>query len=714
MKIISNKKNPRGYISLIAVLTISILMLMMMVFAYKRAVNAQATLSDIQTQTDYREKEEAILRSIVAIVPNRAIQAMQDGSDSSADTRAAVSFETLFEDAVEQANARTSISDEFIAQMADERVFRGNSGDSGLADTTLIFKSADGSSGSVTGGLNRNLGTNYPPALNFNGTLSDDDNFPIISTLKQYGSQAAGRVSLSVDDYKNFNLIPYPQIDFGYVQPGELFVAKRNWWAFKMNLAAHDDTLTKLSRYDRTMVLSLYEIPSQLPISAGSFMALGQYANGAAWENVTIAGNVFASRAIVEGETSLDSLASRRGFELSNTTTIGGQIFDGNPFAPGIRETFRLTEGDFFPVSLASESGKAAFVPINRGADFFDRFAHSQETDTVSPTTWNEYSVGAMQCAMRLDITEAVSDLDPTPTEITFSYLRNGTRRTLVLPLDEGPATDLPTGYIPVAPENSSAFFTTPVDVAYGANGSYYFRSSVSGRVWFNNANFGDPLVGTFKHGYFRPRYPFEIKSLPTGRTCVAVYPERFKEFLELFGADSLAINNSLSINVDYINSSTTLTKPSIPSTALDYGVILQECGDLTTYAKGFSLVTNLPLYIGDDFNVVPTTPPAGYTPPNGASYYPPSSLFSPEKRYGVGMDPLAVEFSGQIGSTASEDSAEPIRPLDTRTSSGTTMSASNITMNLSTISHPADLPPITMKNWLIVIEELGREFEEN
>jgi hypothetical protein len=31
--------------------------------------------------------------------------------------------------------------------------------------------------------------------------------------------------------------------------------------------------------------------------------------------------------------------------------------------------------------------------------------------------------------------------------------------------------------------------------------------------------------------------------------------------------------------------------------------------------------------------------------------------------------------------------------------------------MNLTAISHPAELPPITMKNWLIVVEEMNSEF---
>lgn len=697
---------------MLAVVTISILMLSMMVFAYKRAVNAQATLSAVQTQTDYREKEETILRSIVAIMPNRAIQVMQHGSNAFQSRRDEVSFQTIFEEAIEQSNARTSISDEFMAEISEDTLFRGNTGDSALSDKTKIFKPAVGTSGSVNSGLNQDFGSNYPPSLNFSGTLSDDNLYPIISNFKKYGALAEGDVGLSTSTYSDFNLIPYPQINFGYARPGELFLAKRNWWAFKMNLAAHDDTLTKLSRYDRTFVLSIYEIPSQLPISAGSYMALGQYADGSAWQNVTISGNVFASRALVEGTTALEGLSSRRSFSLSNNTTIGGENFTGNPFAPGVRETFRLTEGDFFPVSLSSESGKAAFVPINRGSDFFDRYAHYEEEETISPTTWNEYSVGAMQTAMRLDIAECVSVADRTPTLLYFSFMKNGARDYVLIPLNEGVAAELPVGYLAVAEEGESADFETPVDVAYGAGGEYFYRTNVSGNVIFNDANFGDPIPGTPKKGYFKPLYPFEIKSLPTGRICIALYPERLPAFLALLGADGPEVNNSIALNVDYVNASN-LVIPAIPSTVFDYGVILQECANLTAFTKGFSLVTNLQLNIGDDFNVVSMSPPNGYTPPNGAAFYPPCSLFSPERRYGANLAPFEVEFSGQVGSTASEDAVNPVRPLDTIASTGSTLSAGNVTMNLSTISHPAELPPITMKNWLIVVEEMRNEFAE-
>ncbi len=105
------KKQPSGWVSLLAVITVSISMLTIMLFAYERAINSHGVLADIQIQTDYREKESTILRSIVAITPNRAIRAMQDGSFTVTDqSNNPLSFENIFTDALIQSNARQSIS----------------------------------------------------------------------------------------------------------------------------------------------------------------------------------------------------------------------------------------------------------------------------------------------------------------------------------------------------------------------------------------------------------------------------------------------------------------------------------------------------------------------------------------------------------------------------------------------------------------------------
>jgi len=710
MKNNPHRRQPAGYVSFLMVLSTSSVLMLLTVFAYRRATTAQSIQSTVQLQLDYEEKEEAVLRSIVAIVPNRAIRAMQNQSNTNGNSPA-LRWESIFTDALTLANARQSVSTEVLAAISTGTTPKvANSGDSTLTDPSRIFKRINSDSNYVTPGINATLGNGYPTPLTCADSLdsSRDSTWPIISkTKRQSGSANVWST------YPDFNLVQYPNINFGYATPGQSFVAKRNWWAFSMDLTAHDTGLTKAAKSKRNMVLSIYEIPSQLAISASSFMALGQDASGGAWQNVNISGGIFAGRAIVEGNTGLNSLATRRGVAISANASVGNERFQGaDPFKPGVREEFYLTKGEFFPVSLASESGRAAFIPINRGADFFDRFSHATESSTLSSTTWDNYSVGALQCAMRLDVIQVASATDKTPTSLRFSYLKSGVRQNLTIPLTTGAEPGLPAGYIYCANQNQSYNFgTAVVDVAYGRNSSFAFRNAVTGIITFNNETFGNPLFGTQKFGYFRPSYPFEVKHLPSGKTCIAVYPQRFPAFLTALRADSTTTNHSLVVNVDYTlaSGSALLTKPSIPCTDLDYGVILQECADLTGFTRGFSLVTNLRLYIGGDFNTVATTPPAGYTPTG--LYYPPCSVFSPEKRYGVEVDPLGVSISGQVGSLASESSAEPIRPLESKTLSEVRLPASRVQANLRPITHPSELPPITMMNWLVLLEERKSEF---
>lgn len=703
-----------GFVSYVVVLTTGLMLTLMAAYAYRRAISGQTVQNKVQLRSDYAEKEDAILRAIVAITPNRAIRAMQNGSNSSSSVSDPLRWENIFTEALDLANARTSIDSNLKTQLGITNHKTGNTGDSALGTPSSIFKALNGESGYVSVGINRSLGAGFPPPLSTStsNTISRDPIYPIITSDKVYGTLAQSGVGLNVSTYPNLNLLTYPNINFGYAKPGDPIVAKRNWWGFSVDVAGNDAATTKLARPARDYVLSIYEIPSQLAISASSFMSLGQYSSGEFWQNVSISGGVFAGKAQVESNTALTALASRRGMTMSGNSTIGGQSFANNPFTPGVRESYQVTTGEFFPVSLASESGRVAFVPINRGAEFFDRLAASSETNVLSPTSWNNYSVGASQCAMRLDITQCVSSTDMTPTALRFSYFKNGTRQNLTIPLSTSPYTGLPPGYLFACNENQTYDFgTAVVDVAYGKSGSYAFQTAVTGAVTFNNARFGDPLVGTVKSGYYKPSYPFEIKNLASGRKCIAVYPQRLAKFLAALNADSTAVNHSLAVNVDYTTAtgSVYLSKPSIPCTDLDYGLILQESADLTAFTKGFSLVTNLRTYIGDDVNTVPGTPPSGYTP--SSTYYPPWSLFTPEKRYGVDSDPYGVNMAGQIGSLASDTVANPIRPLDSKTMGGTTLGADKIRVNLRPIQHPADLPPITMMNWLVVLEERRKEF---
>jgi hypothetical protein len=465
MKSNASRHGKPGFASYVLVLTTGAILTTLMVYTYRQAMATHEVQSTVQLRVDYSEKEDAILRSIVAITPNRAIRAMRHGSSASTSVSNPLRWQNIMTESLNLANARTSISSNLLNTLDISDLKSGNSGDSTLTSPNRIFDQITGDTNGtyrttwISAGINRSL-TGLPVPLETQDatTIDRDKTYPIISDDKLHGTLAQGGVGLPVATYPKFNLLTYPQINFGYARPGDPFVAKRNWWAFEMNVAAHDDSVTDASRSKRQFVLSIYEIPSQLAISASSFMSLGQFASGEAWGNVTIDGGVFAGRAEVEGETAFSSLASRRGMTLSDTSTIGGQSFANNPFAPGVREAYQVTQGEFFPVSLASESGKVAFVPINRGADFFDRFSHAAESDTLSPTSWNNYSIGALQCAMRLDIIQVVSADEPDAHQLRFSYLKGGVRA-------ESSTIDLNTsGYTGLPPDISSpATRTRPI-----------------------------------------------------------------------------------------------------------------------------------------------------------------------------------------------------------------------------------------------------------
>jgi hypothetical protein len=74
-------------------------------------------------------------------------------------------------------------------------------------------------------------------------------------------------------------------------------------------------------------------------------------------------------------------------------------------------------------------------------------------------------------------------------------------------------------------------------------------------------------------------------------------------------------------------------------------------------------------------------------------------------------MDPFQIELAGQVGSLASESAVNPVRPLDSVGVSGSAFNANRIKVNLRPIRHPAELPPITMMNWLVLLEERRAEF---
>jgi HEAT repeat protein len=86
----------------------------------------------------------------------------------------------------------------------------------------------------------------------------------------------------------------------------------------------------------------------------------------------------------------------------------------------------------------------------------------------------------------------------------------NAATTTLTMPASAATVTATyknlgPAGYTWSASEGQTVNFVGTVDVAYGANGQFFYLYGVTGSITFNNATFGgDPVSGMVKAGYYR------------------------------------------------------------------------------------------------------------------------------------------------------------------------------------------------------------------
>ena len=638
--------------AVVATLALATSFSIMMLF--QRVIRSHDGQARAQLRVDYAQKEDALLRALVATVPTKAIASMQDGSALSPADK---SWEAIFEQAISLANADHSIDSVTLGSFGIEDLISANSGNADLSVPAIIAP-IRGDSALVNSGtllssdllFDNRYSEKLPDPLSASQVvMSRDEVYPIISEEKQLPSSWAGAALLSTTDYPLYNLIPYPDIRFGYGTPGSPFVAKRNWWGFQVTFGA-DVINIDAPPVTKNYVLSIYEIPSQLPVSAEAFMSVGAHASGSDWTNVSIDGGVFSGKIQTANGFALPdgNISARKSLELGSGTSVQGKTVseDFNDF--GVRESFlSQSVGDLQSTSLSADSGRAAFIPINRGLEFFE-YQSTVETNTLSPTTWDYYSRGAQRCAMKLFVTRVVSALNQTPTEIKLHYRTGGSEA--VITLDRN--TNWPSGGTPA----------------------------------------GDLI-------------PFQTEHTETGRKALVLYIERLPGYLSALGASGTDVNNSLVINPDP-SSDINIKEPEFPSVGTDMALALRASRDLSAYDEGFSLVTNLRLYFADDFNIVAIPQPSGAGLPAGEPFYPAVSLYAPEKRYGTTLKVRPVDYTGQISSLAVGDSA-PIHPLDFRAGTYEQVTPSLINADLKPVRSPAELPPIMLMNWLVVIEEI-------
>lgn len=649
------KRTPRGFAALPMVTFMSIFLLLSLAMVYRSSLIKRDQAAKSQLRIDYHQREEALMRALVASFPTKVVACMK-GNYAASDT---YNWNAIFADAISRAAASEAISADMKEAMGlGTNVRQADVGDDSAATVQSWITSLAGQAGRVTPGIAAyeddftaaGLATKVPPFLKSTPALeAADENRPIVSPEKVYAEQSAGLLA-SVATYAKFNRIAYPNIRFGYAEPGEPFVAKRNWWAFSVRYGQGDAAITK------NYILSLYEVPSQLPIEAATFAEIGQYEGGQAWgANITIEGGVYADSlklnnyvgAAQNGAYGASRLTGRESIELDAPLELDGTTVDNDFDSLGVRESMHASaKSNILPVALSANSGRVVFYPIPSGLTFLNKFVGT-------PTQWDQYKGGAIGCKITVEALAMVSVDDQTPTSIRVKFA-------------------------------TSAGGTQTVVLTRGVN-------------WPTAVEAGGEVI------------PFQTELTSTGRSCVTVYPGLLNSWLLSKGGASVETNNSVHITVDTSANPLTVKALSSPPAEGDMCAIIRKGKNLTSFTKGFSLVSPCRVYIGDDLNEYPlsSVPTDAGFPAGTTTYYPPMSIFAAELRVGTTQNDRLFAHTGQMGSLQSGGTAT-WRPMDMKSGKDDTVHTTDISADLTPLQSPAELPPIHQLNWLVVIEELN------
>lgn len=642
-----NRRHNHGFAALPMVTTLGLMMSLSLAMIFRQTLMDRDQTAQAQLRGDYHQREESLMRAVVSVFPKKAIASMDAGFVASSN----YSWSTIFSEAISLSSVSTTLSPEVLTDLGLSAARNGGVGDQSAATVQSWITSLSGEAGKVTPGTTSyadvfaqpKFAGKVPPLLQASDTLQAADALrPVVGVQKRYSTQSPGLLA-TVSAYPIYNLIPYPNIRFGYAEPGQPFVAKRNWWAFKVNYGNRGASVAKY------YVLSLYEVPSQMPIEASAFAQIGRHQDGTAWNSsaITIDGSVYGDQLDIRGTYGASRINGRRSIDVTGTVELGGLAVDKSFDAMGVREQLQVQTGsDVLPMALSANSGRLSFVPLRPGPEFLSKVAGT-------PTEWQTYSGGGQKCPVAVEAVEMVSLEDQTPTKLRIRFMKvNGTVQEVTLQRESN------------WPQPNEAGGST---------------------------------------------CPFQTEFTTNSRSCLTFHPSLMNAWLVANGGASVATNHSIFFSVDASLSDTVRTLP-YPPTQDDMCVIVRKGKDLREYTAGMSLVAPLRVYVGDDLNnFTAATVPAGSGLPANAEFYPPVSIFAAELRVGTTAFNRPIEHHGQLGSLTT-DGTLAWQPLDMKSGSDDAVHTETISADLKPLRSPAELPPVHQMNWLVVIEEIPQD----
>src|SRR3984893_5552683 len=676
------------------ILTIAIIGLAIIVTAAAfllAARTAQDTERVASAKVDIATREDALIRAIL----QQTAQGMLPGPS----TPGGVNWTTIMTAAVNQVGATTYVDPtEVTTLLGSNVVIPANMGDPG-GSSLGIFQGYQQEVpwGGTTGLANlvnaANATAVQPPQLvwvsNANISASTATTNPQQFLL---GSQMSASGSSATSPSGRWGTIPFPNIRFGFMRPGDSMVVRGGWWRIPVVSQTTQGGLeapgtARFPAAPADYILSIYEIPSQLPITGNANIQLGLNSDGSGWGDTTasaggqvqITGSTYGDAVQLSGGTYSGGISSRRQVNIVQSSSVAGEDFTDNTYNNlGVREQKDLTRVNIgaAPVSVAGDNGKALLVPLLSGQDFYLPAA-ANYLPASTPTTWDLYARTYFHCRIRIMISGTISDAKADPKN-AFNY-SNGQINTT----GNTGAITATVSYLPDTSGLPDAVFGVPDGTSGWTTKTYVQTNNLGG-----TGNLGSNGILQIMQNGNPVNSGFLIyTSTSTGKSAID------SNILEI---DLLKLYSTLGLNPSQCYSIYVGCAPSQNPNNLgpqNLGVAIMDAGDLSAFTNGFSIVTPPRLYITGSFN-------------NGVTVVP-TSLYAPDLRYGIDALPAQLNLTGQISiSQVTQNSSTAVNPLSFVNGANSVITGAGNTYTLKAITNPKGLPPITRLNLLFTIDK--------
>jgi hypothetical protein len=520
------------------------------------------------------------------------------------------------------------------------------------------------------------------------------------------GSQVSAIGTSTTSPGGRWGTVPFPNIRFGLMRPGDTMVARRVWWRVPVLYQTALQTIeaqtagTNVTRYPGMLanyILSVYEIPSQLPITGDANIQLGLNPDGSSWGNtssttnqVNITGSIYGDAVQLNGGTYGGGISSRNQVNVLTSSSVAGETFTDNTYNNlGVREQKDLTRAiGAAPVSVAGDNGKVMLVPLATGNAFY------LPSPNATPTAWDLYSLPYYHCRIRITI---------SGTNSTLNY-QNGTPDTLD---PTAGAITVQIRYLPDAAQLPDAVFGVS-DAAPGWTPVTYAQVS-------NATNSGSPGALTNQANGTNANFLLYTSTATGGQDCNVLEID----LLQMYA--TLGLNPAQCYSI-YIGCDPAQTPNGGNNNYPN--IVVKDADDLTgtthqignpspAFTNGLSIVSTQRIYLvgggsqqtgltASGFNTVPWP-----TPTDPSNPYPATSIYAPDVRYGMTNLTPTIAVKGQISvSQATAGSTTAVNPLSFSTGANNTISGAGNSYSLNAISNPRSVPPISRLNLLFTVEK--------